>query len=247
LLHEARLAEPATHAAADFERTHGRKLGRDAAACATCHTRESCTACHIAGPPRGARQLAHAGPGRGQGAEVDRAKPSTHQADFPERHGPLADAAQSTCYGCHARPQCLDCHRPNPASGTEFHPAGFLASHPAQAYTRATSCADCHNQGQFCASCHAQAGLAGGRRLGLGGRYHDAKQGFAFGHGQAARQNLESCASCHVETDCLSCHSAIVGGLRFSPHGPGFDPSRLRRKNPELCTVCHGVAIPGVP
>jgi hypothetical protein len=49
--------------------------------------------------------------------------------------------------------------------------------------------------------------------------------------------------SCHVERDCLTCHSA-QGGRRFNPHGPGFDAARLKQKNPEMCTVCHGAAIP---
>ena len=73
--------------------------------------------------------------------------------------------------------------------------------------------------------------------------YHDAKQFFLVGHGEAARQSLESCVTCHVERDCMQCHSAL-GGRRFNPHGPGFDPERLRRKNAEVCTACHGTAIP---
>lgn len=78
----------------------------------------------------------------------------------------------------------------------------------------------------------------------IGRGYHDAKRFFIAGHGQAARQSLESCVACHTERDCLTCHSAL-GGRRFSPHGPGFDPERLRKKNIEVCTACHGVAVPG--
>jgi hypothetical protein len=77
----------------------------------------------------------------------------------------------------------------------------------------------------------------------LNGGYHDAKQYFTLNHGQAARQNLESCVACHAERDCLTCHSA-QGGRRFNPHGPGFDPETMRRKNSQACTVCHGAAIP---
>ena len=80
---------------------------------------------------------------------------------------------------------------------------------------------------------------------GLDSRYHDAKQSFSVGHGQAARQNLESCVSCHAERDCVSCHSA-TGGRRYNPHGPGFDAERLRRKNPEMCLACHR-SMPRVP
>ena len=33
-------------------------------------------------------------------------------------------------------------------------------------------------------------------------------------------------------------------GWAITPHGPGFDPERLRRRNPEMCIACHGRAIP---
>ena len=64
--------------------------------------------------------------------------------------------------------------------------------------------------------------------------------------GGAARQNLESCVACHAERDCLTCHSA-QGGRRFNPHGPGFDPVTLQRKNSQACTACHGARIPSSP
>ena len=118
-----------------------------------------------------------------------------------------------------------------------------MTSHPAAAYTRDDSCSDCHNQSQFCADCHINAGLGSTDGLRNAG-YHDAKGNFFLNHGQAARQSLESCVSCHSERDCLTCHSAR-GGRRFNPHGPGFDPATLRRKNPSMCTVCHGANIPG--
>jgi hypothetical protein len=81
-------------------------------------------------------------------------------------------------------------------------------------------------------------------RIGPAG-YHDVFRGFSLGHGQAARQSLESCAACHAERDCTACHSAVGGGFRFNPHGPGFNAARLLSKNPSLCTACHGTAIPG--
>jgi len=94
----------------------------------------------------------------------------------------------------------------------------------------------------FCASCHQQSGVVSAGPLRAG--YHDAKRFFIVGHGEAARQSLETCVSCHAERDCTSCHAA-QGGRNFNPHGPGFDAERRRRKNPEVCTACHGTAIPG--
>lgn len=124
-----------------------------------------------------------------------------------------------------------------------YHPASFLTRHPSSAYAREANCSDCHNRGQFCQGCHQQSGLVATSRIGQRG-YHDVFRGFSLGHGQAARQSLESCVSCHAERDCTACHSAVSGGFRFNPHGPGFNAARMREKNPSLCAACHGNAIP---
>jgi hypothetical protein len=238
---KAELKAPPSHADPGFLRRHGSAARESAVSCATCHTQESCLACHV-GKPTLALALPTAGPGRGKGALIHRERPASHGDDFSELHGPIADARPKTCSGCHVRPQCLDCHRPNAADATPgYHPAGFLSRHPAAAYTRETSCSDCHNPGQFCADCHVSAGLSARGPLNAG--YHDAKGAFLLGHGQAARQNLESCVACHAERDCLICHSAL-GGRRFNPHGPGFDPATLQQKNSQACTACHGALIP---
>jgi hypothetical protein len=252
LVHEASLEEPPSHQRADFLETHQRDLRADASACQTCHTRESCLACHV-GQPKVARQMYAAGPGRGTGAGTVRRRPPSHALDFSRAHAEPARSAPETCATCHLVTTCLDCHRPNPADGQSvaagpmssgargYHPPAFLTRHPAAAYAQETECADCHNPATFCQTCHAQAGLRAAGQLTAG--FHDAKQFFLVGHGQAARQSLESCTSCHVESDCLTCHSAVAG-RGFRPHGPGFDAERLRRKNPNMCTACHGTTIP---
>jgi hypothetical protein len=238
-------------AAFDAPPSHGDPLfaGRDghgsverqtvSGSCATCHAREFCYQCHAGGAPP--RVIAALASDPRSTAIAARSAPASHGATFADRHGAPAAAAGSSCAGCHVRAECLDCHRPAAAAGPGYHAAGFLSRHPAAAYARETSCGDCHNVGAFCTACHAQAGLVASDVLRAG--YHDAKQFFLFGHGQAARQSLESCVACHTERDCLTCHSAL-GGRRFNPHGPGFDANRMRRKNPEVCTACHGTAIP---
>lgn len=236
-----RLAAPQSHTASDFLENHGSRARAEQRQCATCHTQESCLACH-AGMPRVAAALFARSPERGVGAIIVRQPPPSHGARFTAQHAGLASARGATCAGCHVQADCLACHRPTAASGPGYHPAGFLARHPAAAYSRETSCNDCHNNGSFCVTCHAAAGLVARGPLGTSG-YHDANQFFLLGHGQTARQNLETCIGCHVERDCVGCHGSF-GGRRFNPHGPGFDAARLRRKNPQMCTACHGTNIP---
>ena len=237
----ARLAAPASHADRSFLGRHGRRVRAERTQCSTCHTQESCLACH-AGNAQLAATMPARGSGRGIGAVITRDPPASHGGGFAARHAGQASATPATCAGCHVRADCLDCHRPTAASAPGYHPAGFLARHPVGAYARESSCSDCHNTGSFCVSCHATAGLVARGALGAAG-YHDAKRFFGLGHGQAARQDLESCVGCHVERDCLACHSSF-GGRRFNPHGPGFDAARLRRKNPQMCYACHGTNIP---
>lgn len=237
----ARLAEPASHAEPTFLARHGKRLRAELRQCSTCHTQESCVACHAA-TPRVAAALPARSPDRGIGAVITRHPPPSHRSGFVERHAGAAAATPATCAGCHTRADCLDCHRPTAAGAPGYHPAAFLARHPVAAYARETSCSDCHNVGNFCVSCHAASGLVARTTLGAS-KFHDAKRFFGLGHGQAARQDLESCVGCHVERDCLSCHGS-VGARRFNPHGPGFDAARLKRKNPQMCTACHGTNIP---
>ncbi|MGE3527460.1 MAG: cytochrome c3 family protein, partial [Gemmatimonadales bacterium] len=230
---KASLVAPASHRSDNFLSLHGDMVKRDPAQCRTCHTRQSCTVCHT-GQTNVASALYAAGPGRATGAVVEARRPPTHVPDFRNNHKALAEANPESCASCHARAECLDCHRPTAASSGGYHRTGFLTTHPAAAYSRQASCADCHNTRQFCTNCHLQSGLTAKAILRAG--FHDSKQFFLLGHGQAARQSLETCVSCHAERDCLQCHSAF-GGRRFNPHGPGFDADRLRKKNPEMCTV----------
>lgn len=245
LLHRASFVAPPSHAAPGFAAGHRRDAERNTASCATCHTRASCTACHVGQVPKSVAAMPLPAPTRAVGAVITRALPASHTGAFREGHASEASASPRTCATCHAREDCLACHRPAAARApgkNGYHPATFLTRHPAAAYARQAACADCHNTQQFCGSCHKQAGLGGGNTL-TGAVYHDGKAAFLVGHGQAARQSLESCASCHAERDCTACHAA-QGGRRFSPHGPGFDGERLRRRNPEMCIACHGRAVP---
>jgi hypothetical protein len=237
------LKAPPTHAAKNFESQHGALAGRTGASCRSCHTQESCLTCHRAEAPTAVLALYRAGPGRAPGAQTALRMPASHTAGWKTQHGSVAASTLRSCTSCHARTECLTCHVPDPARRGSYHPGAYLARHPADAYTRSSSCTDCHNTGEFCQTCHKQGGLTARRTLIGAAGYHDGNRQFFLGHGQAARQALESCVSCHVERDCLTCHS-VVKGRSFDPHGPGFDPERMLRKNPQLCIACHGTAIP---
>jgi hypothetical protein len=239
----ASLSVPPSHRVAEFTRSHGRDALKTGATCVTCHARESCVSCHIGVTPRVVAAMPAVGPGRAAGVHIERVPPSSHTREFTERHGPEAAARPTSCETCHVRATCLECHRPDATRRVGYHPRAFLARHPSSAYAREANCSDCHNPAQFCQRCHQQSGLVATSRIGRVG-YHDAFRGFSLGHGQAARQSLESCASCHAERDCTACHSAVSGGFRFNPHGPGFNAARARSKNPSLCIACHGRAIP---
>ena len=236
-------AKPASHTR-DFRERHGEEASERPQTCASCHARESCMSCHVGSVPRAVAAMSAAATGRAAGAQWARVAPASHTREFREGHGPEANASPRTCETCHVRSTCLECHRPDGGRQSRYHPQNFLTRHPSSAYAREANCSDCHNAAQFCQSCHQQAGLVATSRIGVKG-YHDAFRGFSLGHGQAARQSLESCASCHAERDCTACHSAVGGGFRFNPHGPGFNAARARSKNPSVCIACHGTAIPG--
>jgi hypothetical protein len=242
---DATLPVPASHGATNWDRTHGDEARKDPANCTTCHAQESCRTCHSAPGPRALRQVPATGTGRGAGVQLTRTPPASHTFEFRDRHGPAASATGATCETCHVRESCLSCHRPNTSGSGTYHPNGFLTRHPSSAWNRDANCSDCHNPAQFCQTCHKQAGLVStDAKLGAKG-FHDGYPGFSVGHGQVARQNLESCASCHAQRDCTTCHAtALVGGYGLSPHGPGFDAERLQKKNKSLCTACHGSSVP---
>jgi len=237
---------PSSHERSNWAERHGAEARAKGATCSTCHTRESCRTCHSGMAPRQVQQAPAAAPERGPGVELRRTPPASHTFEFRDRHGAAASASPKSCETCHVRESCLSCHRPDGASNGSYHQDGFLTRHPTAAWNRDANCSDCHNPAQFCQACHKQTGLvSGGGRIGKMG-YHDAFPGFLLGHGQAARQSLESCASCHAERDCTTCHSSrAIGGWGFSPHGPGFNAERLKKKNQSLCTACHGTSIPG--
>lgn len=225
--------EPASHTDAAWLGKHGITASRDA--CATCHTSDDCVSCHIAPLPAVVATLPARADVVAPGVGVEPHAPDSHEGFFfMEVHSVLAAGDPSSCNTCHVETFCVECHE-GPVGGG-YHPAGFVARHAADAFGREAECANCHDTQEFCRSCHVQAGLASLGRLGPG--YHEGGGTWLLRHGQAARQNLESCTSCHKQNDCTQCHG-VLGAFKVSPHTRDFDAQRAWEQSPRTCFACH--------
>jgi hypothetical protein len=233
-----RYFRPTSHGA-EWEWRHGGSAASGAAACASCHSQSSCRACHpsasnaIAG-------LTTAVAGDARGVRFRRA-PRVHAAGFETQHQ-ARGATETACTGCHTQELCASCHAGS--RDPEFHEQNFLARHGPESFGSEVQCSSCHNTELFCRSCHEGSGRSAAGRAGV--VYHGATPLWLLGHGQAARQSLESCASCHAQSDCARCHSAR-GGWGVNPHGEGFAASRLSRQGRPMCLRCHTSASLGLP
>ena len=256
---------PQDHKAGDFDRGHGATARANTARCAVCHARSSCATCHVGdGAAAVLAKLPDAAEARGRGVllkHVDEPargvvpvglvkngdwnpkphadsvrKVRVHPTGFAKSHGPSAAAEAMSCQGCHKQAFCKDCHEGERIGARRYHVSNFVNSHAADAYGRNVECTSCHNTAAFCRACHQQSGLASqgnGRSAG----YHNAQPQWLLEHGRAARQELNTCASCHQQRYCLQCHSEL--GWRVSPHGPNFDASRFAKANRQQCLRCH--------
>lgn len=224
---------PADHQAAGFADRHGVLAEAGIESCANCHTREGCQQCH-SGQSAADRIAAlperNTAPGVNLAARPRRA----HPEGFGAAHGTTAGASGESCTSCHAQKFCSDCHQGG--DSRKFHPSNFAARHAQAVYASDTDCASCHNRESFCQSCHNGLGLsANGQRP---TQFHNGQSIWLLQHGQPARQNLESCTSCHTQSSCTRCHST-KGGWGVSPHGSNLPTGKLADKNRPACLRCH--------
>lgn len=225
---------PGTHDSWSFVDSHGQLASRDA--CSTCHTRDDCTACHVSPAPGSATDLPRRPQVVAPGVGLEREMPATHQSSafLVEIHGTAAASDAANCASCHTEESCILCH--DATRAPTYHPANFVLRHAAPAYGQTLECQACHSQEEFCRACHVQQGITARGRLGPG--YHDGQAAWLFQHGKAARQQLETCTSCHTQGECMQCHSS-KGAFKISPHGPDFDPELAAKKNAQICLACH--------
>jgi hypothetical protein len=248
------------HAKASCESCHGDMRSVDLAttrqlptmaSCLTCHTKGTqqrhCTDCHYA---RTGGLLETSFP-HGDLVPRNTGLGDEHGPLFARDHRQQANRPDATCGACHDRSECLDCHQ-GVVKPVDFHQANYLLVHSVEAKRGRPDCSACHRLQTFCIACHERTGL--GKRGDssfanpeLDRAYHPA--GWATRgpganlHAAAARRNVGSCASCHREEDCLTCHSAEASSLRVSPHPRNWRGSlrckMLDRGNRRMCLRCH--------
>ncbi|HEX2686735.1 MAG TPA: cytochrome c3 family protein [Kofleriaceae bacterium] len=221
------------------------------AACLRCHTRGTeerhCTDCHLARLgglietqfAHGTLVPSHDGLG------------DSHGPGFKDHHTQEARQVGATCLVCHDRSECVACHQ-GVVKPMDFHAGNYLLTHAVEARRGKPDCSACHRVQSFCVGCHEREGI--GARGDTPYRSNDPDRafhppGWASGggglnlHAREARRNITSCASCHRESDCLSCHSAQPGTLHASPHPAGWRGSArckaLDRGNRRMCLRCH--------
>ncbi|HSG82571.1 MAG TPA: hypothetical protein VLC48_09990 [Gemmatimonadota bacterium] len=249
LAQTGQMPKPGTHDA-EFLYTHGGQAQTNIQMCSACHAREYCSGCHVNAADVPEIQALRSDPAVAEyTAGLTFPAPASHTPFFFEDHRAAAASATESCAVCHVvEQQCQVCHtgsetldRPqNTAHRRDvdlYHPFNFMQQHSAAAFNRETDCASCHNPVAFCQDCHANLGRTN-QDLRTDTGFHNKNNSFQLGHGQAARQGLESCQTCHTQEYCLQCHSAKLG-RRINPHGSGFDAEKLQNKNPAFCGLCH--------
>ena len=248
--------KPASHDAVGFATMHADLANATNATCGNCHARASCQTCHLTlGAREAIGRLPNPKAGVGpQGVQLRRANQlqilynvsfrslegagkvtivHVHPPDFMKSHNAAAASANANCQSCHVQRYCADCH--DGVGRVKYHTPNWLQGHAAAAYGREQDCASCHNNEAFCVSCHVSTGIgATGTR---NGATHNQSPNWLVDHGQAARYELQNCASCHKQSDCIACHSTITWGV--NPHGPDFNASLMATRNTYVCYYCH--------
>jgi hypothetical protein len=156
-----------------------------------------------------------------------------HPSGYERSHEVDASTQRLDCASCHTKKYCSDCHQGE--GRRRYHPPNFVQRHAPESYGRQQNCSSCHNPTLFCKSCHQESGL--GASGALNTAFHNAQPNWLIQHARAARQELQSCATCHQQNDCTRCHSQRGWGI--SPHGPGFNARAMAARSPSTCRVCH--------
>ncbi len=187
--HEAHMVSPLTdelclscHADVDKQRAPLNSTNypsmRDAQACFRCHdgvtAPSRCTTCH----PR-----------------EDEVRPLFHEPGWKHEHKFSAELAGENCAPCHhSETFCSECHAGDNLV-ENIHELNFRYTHGLEANGKEYECQSCHESQTFCAVCHS---AEADRPL------SHIMAGWLLEHGEAAENDIESCAACH-STDSPTC------------------------------------------
>ncbi|HEY1812197.1 MAG TPA: cytochrome c3 family protein [Kofleriaceae bacterium] len=222
------------------------------ASCLRCHSdgaqERHCTDCHLA-QAGGLMQLQFE-----HGTLVpDRdGLGDTHGPNFKNDHKTEARQVGATCNACHDQSECVECHTGS-VKPMDFHPGDYVMTHAVDARRGTPDCSACHRLESFCVSCHERSGLTTRAASQFSSQepsrfFHpagwaNASAGAPNLHAAEAKRNVNACASCHREEDCMTCHSAQSSGGHISPHPANWKGSAqcraLDRGNRRMCLRCH--------
>lgn len=175
-----------------------------------------------------------------------------HDHEWIVRHRWVGADEGPMCAECHRESDCADCHdgRIRPM---RIHPGDYLTTHPVMARRLEARCTSCHSVAQFCTECHARLGISpvSASDVRSTSRFHPPDAVWIRGpnlHGVEATRSMSSCASCHAEDDCTTCHAAPGIGAGISPHPPGFGAAcgTALSTNARACITCHGDDLEGL-
>src|SRR5690554_4176179 len=170
-----------------------------------------------------------------------RLRPANHDVAWMQRHAAVARSSVSDCASCHQEDDCVACHTADMAEPFQIHPPNFTLVHAIDAKLGPENCTSCHQPQTFCAEFHMRTGVSAidGFKPPVRAEFHppgwlDPAQ--PENHGVLARRDINDCASCHQERDCVTCH------VNINPHPPEFQLNCRSWINadPRPCAQCHG-------
>jgi len=162
-----------------------------------------------------------------------------HPNDWLRAHQYQSYSERERCIQCHKDEDlCQSCHQGDNLF-QETHPLNYNYTHGLDAKSKEKDCLSCHLSGEFCNTCHSQEK---GKPLS-----HLVPDWAGDKHGEAARKDMELCASCHDTADpiCTWCHRDKNPGRGndHDIHPPGFasslDKGPWHDDSGYFCYECH--------
>ena len=250
----------AAHATTDCATCHASSAGQinisspSMSQCISCHTTRdaptTCETCHLSGDlarlnPAPAPQRARLTPplilsheANHDAPEERVAAPESHTQGWLARHGIIALTERDDCLTCHTEQSCASCHNTQSGKPLAHHPQNYLITHRLSARQDTQDCTSCHRQETSCLGCHKDLMASPQTFPAQRDGFHPAgwlDASSSQNHGVMARRDINECASCHAEQDCVSCHQGI------SPHPPEWRTQcqQWLNQNAQACVKCH--------